>query len=142
MQGATLANYTEMKSFTKDEHGTITGAVCFDTLNQKQFTVKAKCVVNCAGVHADILRTMDKADVEPRIVPSRGTHLMFKRGLLEGVNGVVIPKTSDGRLLYIINYMGHPMAGTTDDMTETTHDCEPTQKEIDWICDELKPYFG
>jgi glycerol-3-phosphate dehydrogenase len=142
MKGASLANYTEMKCLTKDGKGQITGAVCFDSLNNKEFTVKAKCVVNCAGVHADIIRSLDKPDVSPRIVPSRGTHLVFKKGILSGVNGVVIPKTKDGRLIYIINYMGHPMAGTTDEMTDATHDCEPTQEEIDFICSELTPYFG
>jgi glycerol-3-phosphate dehydrogenase len=99
-------------------------------------------VVNCTGVHADLVRAMDKPEVSPRIVPSRGTHLVFKQGALNGVNGVVIPKTKDGRLIYIINYMGHPMAGTTDEMTDATHDCEPTQEEIDFICTELGPYFG
>jgi len=142
MKGATLANYVEMKTLTKGENGKINGAVCVDTVSNKEFTVKAKCVVNCTGVHADLVRAMDKPEVSPRIVPSRGTHLVFKKGALNGVNGVVIPKTKDGRLIYIINYMGHPMAGTTDEMTDATHDCEPTQEEIDFICSELGPYFG
>jgi glycerol-3-phosphate dehydrogenase len=61
MKGATLANYVEMAEFTKDDQGKITGAICIDTLNPsaKPFTVKAKVVVNCAGVHADTLRQMD-----------------------------------------------------------------------------------
>jgi len=43
MKGAVLANYTEMKSFTKDEKSSqITGAVCMDKLNNKEFTIKAK----------------------------------------------------------------------------------------------------
>jgi glycerol-3-phosphate dehydrogenase len=58
MQGATLANYIECQSFTKDANGKITGALVCDTLDPKAkpFEVKAKVVVNCAGVHADVLR--------------------------------------------------------------------------------------
>lgn len=58
MKGATLANYVEFLEFTKDEAGRITGGICRDKLlpNSKPFTVKAKVVVNCTGVHADSLR--------------------------------------------------------------------------------------
>lgn len=58
MVGATLANYVEFTDFIKDNNGQIVGAKCIDTLDPKAkpFDVKAKVVVNCAGVHADILR--------------------------------------------------------------------------------------
>ena len=38
--------------------------------------------------------------------------------------------------------MGHPMVGTTDVKCDVTHYCQPTQQEIDFICEELGPYFG
>ena len=145
MKGATLANYVELKSLIKDENGKIIGGMCIDKMDPegKEFPVKAKVVVNCAGVHADEIRKMDKADVENRIVPSRGTHLIFKKGLgIKENTGIIIPMTGDGRLIFIINYFGHPMVGTTDVVTETTHYSEPSQKEIEFICNELKPFFG
>lgn len=82
MKGAVLANYTEMRSFTKNDKSQISGAVCYDKVNNKEFTVRAKQVVNCCGVHADVLRQMDDPKKESRIVPSRGTHLIFKKGML------------------------------------------------------------
>lgn len=85
---------------------------------------------------------MDDPQVEERIVPSRGTHLMFKKGLLPDGMGMIVPETEDGRLLFVINYFGYPMVGTTDVMTDKTYNCEPTQEEIDFICKEIKPYFG
>lgn len=144
MKGATLGNYVEMLEFTKDAEGKINGAMCRDTLNpdSKPFAVKAKVVVNCAGVHADTLRQMDQPDLEARIVPSRGTHLIFNKGLLGANQGMIIPETTDGRLLFVINYMGYPMVGTTDEFCEATHDCEPTEKEIDFIIDEIRPFLG
>ena len=133
-----------MTEFTKDESGKITGAVCRDTLDPKAkpFTVKAKVVVNCAGVHADNLRQMDQPDLESRIVPSRGTHLIFKKGLLKDNQGLIVPETTDGRLLFVINYMGYPMVGTTDEFCDVTHHCEPTEKEIDFIIEEIRPFLG
>jgi glycerol-3-phosphate dehydrogenase len=61
MKGATLANYVEFTDFLKDEQGKIIGAVCVDRMDPKSkpFSVHAKVVVNCAGVHADVIRQKD-----------------------------------------------------------------------------------
>lgn len=51
MQGATLANYTEFVDFIKNEStGKIEGAILFDKLKKKEYRVKSKVVVNCAGI--------------------------------------------------------------------------------------------
>ena len=57
-KGATLANYVELKSLIKDESGKIIGGMCVDKMDPTgtEFLVKAKVVVNCAGVHADEIR--------------------------------------------------------------------------------------
>lgn len=142
MKGASLLNYTEFVDYVKNDDGKIVGAKLLDRLNNKEFTVYAKCVVNCAGIHSDELRLKDNDQVEPRIMCSRGTHLIFKKGLLPEDSGIIIPKTKDGRLLFICNYLGHPMVGTTDEKCEKTHHVEPTQEEIDFMFRELEPYFG
>jgi len=85
---------------------------------------------------------MDDPAKDTRIVPSRGTHLIFKKGMLNKTQGIVIPETKDGRLIYVINYLGHPMVGTTDKVCDATHHCEAPQEEIDEIIEELKPFFG
>ena len=126
MKGATLANYVEFQDYVKDEAGKIIGAKLYDRLGKKEFTVKSKVVVNCAGIHSDELRVKDKPEVAPRIQGARGTHLMFKKGLVPSDSGIIIPKTKDGRLIFIINYLGHPMVGTTDVQCDLTHFCEPT----------------
>lgn len=67
---------------------------------------------------------------------------MFERGLLNDYTGIIIPKTSDGRLIFIINYLGHAMVGTTDDKCEITHTVEPLEKDIEFIIKELRAIFG
>jgi glycerol-3-phosphate dehydrogenase len=44
--------------------------------------------------------------------------------------GIIIPKTKDGRLLFISNYLGHPMVGTTDVKCDVSEFCQPTEQEI------------
>jgi glycerol-3-phosphate dehydrogenase len=120
-KGATLANYVEFRDFLKDETGKIIGGVLYDKLGKKEFKVKSKVVVNCTGIHSDELRVKDKPDAEKRIIGARGTHVIFKKGLLPEDSGIIIPKTRDGRLIFIINYLGHAMVGTTDDPAEISH---------------------
>ena len=55
---------------------------------------------------------------------------------------MIVPETEDGRLLFIINYYGHLLVGTTDEFCDATHNCEPSQEEIDFICKEIKPFIG
>lgn len=56
MKGANLLNYTSFENFIKDKDGKINGVVLKDQLYDKEFEVKAHCVVNCTGVHSDKIR--------------------------------------------------------------------------------------
>lgn len=142
MKGANIANYTEFQDFIKDANGKINGAVLFDKINKKKFEVKAKAVVNATGIHADELRKKDDPECIKRIAGARGTHLMFKRGLLPQNSGIIIPKTRDGRLIYVINYMDHALVGTTDEKCEITHQVGVPESDKEFIIDELKQVFG
>lgn len=73
---------------------------------------------------------------------ARGTHLMFSQGLIPDHTGIIIPKTKDGRLIFIINYLGHAMVGTTDDRCEITHHVAPIEQDIEFIVGELRKVFG
>jgi glycerol-3-phosphate dehydrogenase len=126
MKGITLANYVEFKDFIKDESGQIIGAKLFDSLQNEEIEVNSKVIVNCTGIHADQMRLKDDESAETRIVGARGTHLMFKKGFLPADSGIIIPKTKDGRLIFVINYLGHPMVGTSDVNCDVTHYCEPS----------------
>ena len=118
MQGATLANYTEFKDFIKNDQGKITGLVVQDSIAKKEIKINSKVVINCTGANADELRLKDNPNETKRIVPSRGTHLFFPKDLASEYTGIIVPQTTDGRLIFVINYMGHFMAGTTDEKCE------------------------
>ena len=60
-------------------------------MTKKEFSVKSKVVVNCAGIHSDELRKKDDASVDSRICGARGTHLMFKKGIVNEDTGIIIP---------------------------------------------------
>jgi glycerol-3-phosphate dehydrogenase len=62
-----------------------------------------------------MLRQLDNPEARTRMTGARGTHLIFKQGLIPENTGIIIPKTKDGRLIFICNYLGHCLVGTTDD---------------------------
>jgi glycerol-3-phosphate dehydrogenase len=78
MKGTTLSNYTEFVDFIKNDQGKIEGAILFDKIKKKQFKVKSKVVVNCAGIQGDSLRQLDNPEARARMTGARGTHLTFK----------------------------------------------------------------
>ena len=51
------------RNFTKTNDGIIDGGKINDTINNKQFTIKAKAVVNATGVFSDTIRNMDNSNV-------------------------------------------------------------------------------
>lgn len=67
----------------------------------------------------------DNPEASKRITAARGTHLVFKKGFIPDHTGIIIPKTDDGRLIFIISYLGHAMVGTTDEKCEITHYVDP-----------------
>jgi glycerol-3-phosphate dehydrogenase len=50
---------------------------------------------------------------------------MFSKNLLPLNTGIIIPKTKDGKLIYIINYLNHAMVGTTNEKCDITHTVAP-----------------
>jgi glycerol-3-phosphate dehydrogenase len=48
------------------------------------------------------------------IAPSQGIHLVFDRSFLAGDDAIMVPHTSDGRVMFAIPWHGHTVVGTTD----------------------------
>ena len=122
MRRANIANYTVAKELLKNDEGKIIGVKMIDKISGKEFDVKSKVVVNCCGIFADVIRKMDKPDCKNRIVGARGTHIILSQEAMKLPNntGIIVPKTKDGRLIFIINYLGHCMVGTTDDKCDVS----------------------
>lgn len=64
---------------------------------------------------------------EFQLVRSKGSHLIVEREALGlGNTAIVLPETDDGRVLYIIPWLGHAMIGTTD----TAYAADPTHPTV------------
>jgi glycerol-3-phosphate dehydrogenase len=112
--GATVLNYFKVTQLCKDKGNKISGVSAVDIVSGMEYTLNAKLVINAAGVFADEITRMDKPGAKPSIRPSQGVHIVLDGSFLESKSAIMIPKTDDGRVLFVIPWLGKLVVGTTD----------------------------
>ena len=142
-QGATLLNYAQVTGLTKDAEGFVDGVVARDVESGEPFQAQAEVVINATGPFSDRLRRQADASAAPIIAPSQGIHLVFDRSFLPGDNAIMVPHTSDGRVLFAIPWHGHTLIGTTDTPVDDAP-LEPValEREIDFILATASLYLA
>jgi glycerol-3-phosphate dehydrogenase len=85
---------------------------------------------------------MAEPDVPALIAPSQGIHLVFHHSFLSAESAIMVPHTSDGRVMFAIPWHGHTLVGTTDTPIDTpTLEPRPLQEEIDFILETASRYL-
>ena len=142
-QGATLLNYVEVVGVTKNAGGAVDGVSTRDVETGEEFHAAAKVVINATGAFSDRLRLAAEPGGAPMIAPSQGIHLVFDGAFLAGESAIMVPQTSDGRVLFAIPWHGHTLVGTTDTAMQTVP-LEPVarEEEIDFILSTAGEYLA
>lgn len=141
-QGATLLNYCSVTGVTKGTDGFINGVTARDEESGEAFTAAGKVVVNATGPFTDALRQLADPSVQTMISPSQGIHLVFDRSFLPGNSAIMVPHTSDGRVMFAIPWHGHTLVGTTDTpIPEPEVDPSPQEEEIEFILKTAGAYL-
>src|SRR5271166_3084252 len=141
-QGATLLNYVQVTGLTKDPQGFVDGVTARDVETGNELRATAKVVVNATGAFSDLLRLKAEPSTTPIIVPSQGIHLVFDSSFLQGESAVMVPHTSDGRVLFAIPWHGHTLVGTTDTpIAAATLEPVALEQEIEFILQTAGQYL-
>lgn len=142
ISGAVVLNYAKVTSLTKNIAGKIHGIEFEDGETGEIFNVAAKCVINATGAFCDPVRKMSDAAAETVVTFAQGIHLVFNRKFLPSDDALMIPKTSDGRVLFCIPWHGHLLVGTTDTPVDKA-EIEPhaLESEIDFVLETAGEYF-
>lgn len=138
--GASICTHTRFEAFQKEE-GRIVGCELEDRLGGGRFRVRCRGLINATGVGADHLRRLDDPKAPSMLRASSGVHLVLKAGLSPSDRGLLIPETEDGRVLFVLPWLGHTLVGTTDDPKPTDAPLEVTEAEIDYLLRQLAAYF-
>ncbi len=133
-QGATILNYARVVELTKADDGFVDGVVAEDQESGRRWTARARVVINATGPFCDAVRRLAEPDVPAMIAPSQGIHLVFHESFLPADSAIMVPHTTDGRVMFAIPWHGHTLVGTTDTPIDTpTLEPRPLPEEIDFI---------
>ncbi len=113
-QGAAVANYVEVVGLLR-RNGRTAGAAVRDRVGGEAWEIEARSVINASGPWSDQLRQMEDAGAEPILQVSSGAHIVVDGSFSMPEAGVLIPRTEDGRVLFVLPWLGHTLIGTTDE---------------------------
>lgn len=139
--GGQALNHTEVTDLIKTD-GAVSGAHCQDRISGREFSVHASAVVNCTGPWTDKLRAMANPDFKPMMTVSSGAHLVVDRNLLPEGRGILIPETDDGRVLFMLPWLGKTLIGTTDDAAELSDDPSVSEQEVEFILETCNDWLA
>ena len=137
--GAMVANYVDVVDVIKDKAtGKVCGVIAKDRLSGATLTIRAKVVINAAGPFCDGLRKMADKDATTTVTPAAGAHISLPPYYVPDDVGLIVPKTKDGRVLFILPWMGVSLAGTTDSPSALTMQPEASAEDVAFILDTVK----
>ncbi len=151
--GGLALNYAEVMALEKEDErvsgvvfrdveANVSGNVVSEGSSINNYVVKAKVLINATGVWVDEIMKMDRPGHRKTIRPSQGVHLVLDKSFLPGDHALMIPKTSDGRVLFAVPWHDHLVVGTTDTPIDSSSE-EPValEEEIRFILDTATEYL-
>ncbi len=139
--GACVLNYMDVTGLLK-ENGNVSGVTVREEESGRCYTVKARAVINATGVFADHILQMDEPGRRPIVRPSQGVHLVLDGSFLQSDHAIMIPSTSDGRVLFAVPWHNKVVVGTTDTlMKDALEEPVAMRTEVDFILETAGRYL-
>ncbi|BCS30857.2 glycerol-3-phosphate dehydrogenase [Luteitalea sp. TBR-22] len=137
--GAVACNHSKVVAAVVSD-GRIRGVRVQDLIAQREVEVSARVVVNAAGPWFDRAAGVLQSAARPRVRTTRGIHLACPN---PPANALALPSAVDGRLTFVIPWLGYTWVGTTDIDHETDpSEAVATPGEIDYLRRSVEPYVG
>ncbi len=141
--GGYAINYMQVIHLLKNDKGKTSGATVMDMETKKIYDLKAKAVVNATGVFVDDILQMDKPGSSKTICVSQGVHLVLDKKFYPSSEALMIPETSDGRVLFAVPWHDKVVLGTTDTPVEhASLEPQALEKEIAFILETAGNYLS
>jgi glycerol-3-phosphate dehydrogenase len=134
--GAVAANYAGVTGLLKDGDGKVTGARVGD------IEVRARAVINAAGVWVDQVRGLDEGTNPGTLRPAKGIHLSVPWEKVCCDIAVVIPVLKDKRSIFVVPWGDRVYVGTTDTDYEGSLDrplCTP--EDVTYLLDAVNRFL-
>lgn len=140
-QSATVVNYVQVSGLIK-ENGIVNGVLAKDLESGEELEIRASGIINATGVFTDSVLEMDRPGSGNLIAPSQGVHLVLDDDFLPGKNAIMVPHTSDGRVLFATPWHDKVIVGTTDTPVDKIS-LEPRamEEEIEFLLSHASRYL-
>lgn len=140
--GGNCLNYIKVTDLII-EHDKVQGVHAEDFFTKTKYLFRSKVVLNATGVFADDIRHKEDPQAHHMMVPSQGVHIVLPTSFLSKDTAVLIPKTADGRVLFVVPWHQKVLVGTTDTLKKTI-ELEPhyLEEEIDFLLKESAKYLA
>jgi glycerol-3-phosphate dehydrogenase len=144
--GATMANYCKVTNVVRDgQEYAVTVVATIGADLRREFVIRARTVVNAAGVWADEIRTLAEGTDPDAIRPAKGIHLTVPWSKVRNDIAVVIPVPNEKRTLFVVPWVPKPdgtfeytYIGTTDtDYTGPEDDPQCTPADVEYVLNAL-----
>jgi glycerol-3-phosphate dehydrogenase len=140
--GATPINYVRCEGLHMRD-GRIRSVRAMDAETGEAFELATGCVFNAAGVWVDGVRQLADPNARRLITVSQGSHLVVDREFLPGSAALMIPKTRDGRVLFVIPWLDKLLIGTTDGpRPDAPEEPQPSPAEVDFMLETARGYLA
>jgi glycerol-3-phosphate dehydrogenase len=136
--GAVLANYVEAIAFERRE-GVINGVRVADRLGGREFPVRARQVLNATGPWVDGVCAMAGDTTGPHLRPTKGVHLIVRDMGLDTALLLLHPR--DGRVFFVIPWMGKTLIGTTDTEADDPDGVTVTPEDLRYLLEGFNHHF-
>jgi len=139
--GGLVINHMKVTGLHLNE-GKVAGVKAEDRESGKKYDISAAAVINATGVFVDDILKMEDPKARDMVKPSQGIHLVMAPDFLKGEEALMIPKTSDGRVLFAVPWHNRVVVGTTD-VEKQYAELEPVAEdvEVEYILETARLYM-
>jgi glycerol-3-phosphate dehydrogenase len=139
--GVVVLNHARVERFlrTGGTSGPVAGAVVRDTIGGDTLEIRARITVNATGPWLDFTGGEIRPGKGPLLRLTKGVHLVTPSGTR---NAHVLFSQIDGRLFFVVPWLGTSMVGTTDtDFSGDPGNAAATEEDVRYLSTEARRAF-
>ncbi|MBV8714330.1 MAG: glycerol-3-phosphate dehydrogenase [Chloroflexi bacterium] len=136
---AVVATCAHVVEFLRDDLGGVVGARVQDRLSGQSLDVRARLTVNATGPWLDLTTQTLRPGRRPLLRLTKGVHLVTPSATRKAH---VLFAQKDGRLFFVIPWLGYSLVGTTDtDYVGDPADAAATDEDVEYLVSEARSVF-
>jgi glycerol-3-phosphate dehydrogenase len=137
--GGLILNYAEASGFVRDDAGRVIGAMVRDGVSGREARAVARLTVNATGPWLDLTSAGLRSRRRPLLRLTKGVHIVTPAATR---HAHVLFAERDGRLFFVIPWLGYSLVGTTDtDYQGDPAEAAATEEDVDYLVEEARRAF-